>query len=680
MLAQITDALRRGDAAAALADARALAAAEPDNAAARHLLGVCLQRTGDLDGAREAFEQAIAAAPDHADYYFSLATLRLGQGDAPGAIRRLHEALQLDPNQLGAYVLLVHLAIGRGDVEEARRNLKLAQRVAEDHPQVKVAEGYVLQAQGDADGALRCFTAAATAAPDLAAAQLALGMAYLGRKVWPFAEQALANALALDPSRPPATLRALAEARRRQGKGAETLQVLGELLALEPDDLVARGLRAEILRETAPDAALADLDAILDRYPAHLPALAAAMPSLVDAGRGDDALRRVEAALALQPENDTLWRLRLDLSGRLGEDAKAMLDRWQEARPDSPDVLDLLAGYHDSRRETALAESYADRALALSPGLITSNLVKLADDLATDPERAVARTQRLLTGEQAATLGVSHRHTLHGWAGLAQDALGRHDEAAASWREMIRFIDSGRLPPPPPVPADAARSMPGTDAAAGGMLIVSPPGVRAEFLLRQIKPQLGPRLRMDRLQVPVSGDGFGSVRRPPGHPDAGTPTRWAETLRAVGLDPATTVDYFTFFDGYTLEAMRGARVIALLTDPRDALLNWMVHGSLQHFLFSDIVENSAGWLATVLEMLVDHHAAHPDMTHLLRLDVDPAAAAAELETLLGLAQPLPAVFGRGARFPTGHWRKYRTAFAKEFEMLAPVATRLGYVD
>ena len=639
MLAQITDALRRGDAAAALADARALAAAEPDNAAARHLLGVCLQRTGDLDGAREAFEQAIAAAPDHADYYFSLATLRLGQGDAPGAIRRLHEALQLDPNQLGAYVLLVHLAIGRGDVDEARRNLKLAQRVAEDHPQVKVAEGSVLQAQGDADGALRCFTAAATAAPDLAAAQLALGLAYLGRKVWPFAEQALA-----------------------------------------PDDLVARGLRAEILRETAPDAALADLDAILDRYPAHLPALAAAMPSLVDAGRGDDALRRVEAALALQPENDTLWRLRLDLSGRLGEDAKALLDRWQEARPDSPDVLDLLAGYHDSRRETALAESYADRALALSPGLITSNLVKLADDLATDPERAVARTQRLLTGEQAATLGASHRHTLHGWAGLAQDALGRHDEAAASWREMIRFIDSGRLPPPPPVPADAARSMPGTDAAAGGMLIVSPPGVRAEFLLRQIKPQLGPRLRMDRLQVPVSGDGFGSVRRPPGHPDAGTPTRWAETLRAVGLDPATTVDYFTFFDGYTLEAMRGARVIALLTDPRDALLNWMVHGSLQHFLFSDIVENSAGWLATVLEMLVDHHAAHPDMTHLLRLDVDPAAAAAELETLLGLAQPLPAVFGRGARFPTGHWRKYRTAFAKEFEMLAPVATRLGYVD
>ena len=61
MLAQITDALRRGDTAGALAAARALTAREPDNAAARHLLGVCLQRQGDLAGARAAFEQAIAA-------------------------------------------------------------------------------------------------------------------------------------------------------------------------------------------------------------------------------------------------------------------------------------------------------------------------------------------------------------------------------------------------------------------------------------------------------------------------------------------------------------------------------------------------------------------------------------------------------------------------------------------
>ena len=39
---------------------------------------------------------------------------------------------------------------------------------------------------------------------------------------------------------------------------------------------------------------------------------------------------------------------------------------------------------------------------------------------------------------------------------------------------------------------------------------------------------------------------------------------------------------------------------------------------------------------------------------------------------------LPGVMGRGTRFPTGHWRNYREAFAEEFARLAPVAARLGY--
>ena len=78
--------------------------------------------------------------------------------------------------------------------------------------------------------------------PNLAAAHLALGQALLARRMWPFAEQALSNALRLDPSRAPSTLRALVEARRRQGKAQETLDTLGELIA-------RRGLK----QTTGPD-------------------------------------------------------------------------------------------------------------------------------------------------------------------------------------------------------------------------------------------------------------------------------------------------------------------------------------------------------------------------------------------------------------------------------------------
>jgi hypothetical protein len=329
----------------------------------------------------------------------------------------------------------------------------------------------------------------------------------------------------------------------------------------------------------------------------------------------------------------------------------------------------MLAGYHQARGELALAETYADRALAQQPSLPASNAVKLREEFASDPALALARAERLLAGAVEPTT----RRTMLGWAGIALDALGRHDEAAARWREMIRQPVGNAMPPPPPVPASEAPA-----GTATGTLLVSPPGVRAEFLLRTIKPMLGPPMRLDRLQVMKSGDGFGSVRFAPGHPEAGNAARWRQALVDLGLDPATTVDYLTYFDGYTLEALRGARVIALLTDPRDALLNWMVHGSVQNFLFSNVVENSAGWLATVLEMLLDHRDAHPGEVHLVPLDRDAGDAASTLESLLALPQPLPALFGRGIRFPIGHWRRYRDAFAKEFAMLQDVAVRLGY--
>jgi tetratricopeptide (TPR) repeat protein len=671
MLAQITDALRRGDAATALSTARSFAAAEPTNPAAQHLLGVALLQNGDRAGARAAFEAALAVAPDRAEVYFSLANLHLAEGDSAAAVRRLHEALSLDPNQLGAYVLLLHLALARGDQDEAARQLKLAQRVDAEHPQVRVAEGYLAQARGDADTALKCFTAAATAAPTLAAAQLALGNAYLGRGMWPFAEQALANALALDGSRASTTLRALAEARRRQGKAKETLEILDELIAREPGDLGARSVRAEILSaEGELEAALGDQLQLLAQHPDHPRTVLLASAQLARTGRAENAVQVVEVALAKSPTIDELWRARLNVSGMIGEDPKPILDRWLDANPGSVNVLDVLAGYHQANGDAALAESYADRALAQNPALQASVSIKLDSELRDDPPAALARIEALLPGVSDPL----QRRTLLGWAGTVLDAMDRHAEAGARWNEMIRVPVPGQLPPPGPLPADTAPAGEGT-----GTLLWSPPGLRSEFVLRQLKEQLGPRLRLDRLNNPAAaGDGFGLLRFSPGHPEAGTAQRWRESLQSVGLDPATTVDWLPFVDGYTLQALQGARVIALLGDPRDLLLNWMVHGSVQGFMFSNEAVRSAQWLAATLEAIADYREAHPGRVHLVRLDRDAGKAATQLETLLELPQTLPALFGPGVRFPVGHWKKYRTTFAEAFAVLEPVAARLGY--
>ena len=669
MIVDIIEAMRRGDIAAALAAARDTLAAEPDNASAHHLLGVCLQQKGDLAGARQGFERALELAPDVAAHHFSLATLKLAEGDAAGAIRGLQDALVLDPNQLGAYVLLAHLALGRGDRAEAERNLRLAQRVNAEHPQVRVIEGYVAQAQGDGDKALKCFTAAAEADPNLAAAQLALGQAYLSRGMWPFAEQALVNALRLDNSRAPTTLRALVEARRRQGKAEETLATLDELIAIAPADPMARVLRSELLIDYGRDAdAVADLCAVLDAHPTQAPVLAQAVALLVRGGRPDEAKVRAEAALEKAPDQDELWKVRLNVAGMLGEEAKPVLDRWFKAMPQSAACLEMLSAYHDAQGQPEQAGQYADQALAINPELYTANLHKLRAEFRDDPALSLARAERLLAQAKDGPA----RRTLLGWRGLSLDALGRHAEAAGVWREMVRLPVPGQVLPPPAVPAGEAPA-----GKIDGLLLWSPPGVRAEFVLRQAKSQLGPKLRLDRIGSEADGDGYGVRRRAPGHPEAGTASRWEASLRAAGLDPAESRDWLPHVDAYTFATLGGAKVLVLLTDPRDALLNWMLHGSLQNYHFLPEISRSAQWLADVLEAVADE-AEVSGRIDLVRLDADAGEAAQRIEQALGLESPLPGVFGPGQRLPAGHWRHYRESLAEEFALLAPVAARLGY--
>lgn len=669
MIVDIIDAMRRGDLAAALSAARDTLAAEPDNAAAHHLLGVCLQQKGDLAGARAPMERALALAPDVAAHHFSLGTLALAEGNPAAGIGHLQDALGLDPNQIGAYVLLAHLALGRGDTAEAARQLRLAQRVNAEHPQVRVIEGYVAQAQGDGDRAIKCFTAAAEADPNLAAAQLALGQAYLARGMWPFAEQALANALRLDDSRAASTLRALVEARRRQGKAEETLEALDQLIEKVPADPMARVLRSEIRQEAGRRAeALDDLRVVLDRQPALAPVLAQATALLVQEGQAEEARTRVEAALAQATDQDDLWKVRLNLSGMLGEEARPVLARWQEAMPGSAACLEMLCGFHEAQGEMDQAEAFADQALAINPELYAANLFKLRVEHARAPEEALARAQRLL----AQAKEPSARRALLGWQAQAFDVLGRFEEAATTWCEMVRYPRPGQPLPPPVVPADVAPA-----GEVKGRLLWSLPGVRAEFVLRQAKEQLGPKLRLDRIGDDSASDGFGVRRFSPGHALAGTAERWQEALRAAGLDPDDTFDWLPHLDPYTLAALGGAPVLVLTIDPRDALLNWLVHGSLQNLHFLSGIDHSAQWLALVLGAVADEAEVSGRIT-LVRLDGDAGEAAQQVEQFLGLSTPLPGVFGTGARLPAGHWRKYREVLAAEFAMLAPVAQRLGY--
>ncbi|WP_146907579.1 tetratricopeptide repeat protein [Arenimonas daejeonensis] len=538
-----------------------------------------------------------------------------------------------------------------------------------EHPQVLLAEGYVAQVGGDAERAIKAFTAAAQANPELAGAQHALGMAYVGRGLWPFAEQAFNNALALEPENPGA-LRALAETCRHQGKHDEAMVALDRLLALHPDDIFARAMRAHLRQaQGKDDEALADMLSLLDAQPTVARVLESALPLLVQRRRNDEALARIEAALSLAPGKDRLWTARLWLSGVRQEEPLALLQRWNAAVPDSAACLEYLAEYHEVTGNTAQAAAFADQALARDPNRFGSRLVKLRIGFTADPEATLAQARAMAPLARTP----KEQRLAYVWQGLALDQMGRHPAAAACWREMVRGIVSA-FPLPQPQPADAA---PAGDTG-GGALLWSPAGLRLDSLLPVLQRQLGARLQLDRIGQMVRGDGFGLARRAAGHPEAGDANKWRAALEKRGLDPATVVDWIPQIDGYTLAALRGARLVAVVADPRDVFLSWMVQGSTQDYIFPAATDRSAEWLAQGLEALAAHRDAAPDQVTLVHMDRDAGAAGAALEQALGLAQPLSAVSTGTLRFSPGHWRKYRESFAAEFARLAPVAERLGY--
>lgn len=673
MLADITEALGRGDTAAALAHARDLLAQEPGNAQAHQLLGVALQRTGDVRGARAAFERAVELAPDQAEHRVSLASMQLASGEREPALRLLAEAVQLNPNLLVAYVLLAQDALANGNIDEAERNLRLAQRIAPAHPQVLVIEGYVSDARGQPDHSLKAFTRAVQAAPKSPTAQLAMGRAYMARGMWPFAEQAFANALANDAAYAYTTVQLLVRARVAQGKEDEAFQAVDEALARRPGDVALHALRGQMHLDLGRVAtALEDFSAVLDAQPAALPVLETMIPLMVQSGRGAEVLARAEAAVAAAPGNDGAWRLLHQATVATvatGGDPLAVLARWREALPGSLACLEVNAIHEESRGNFEAALRLADEALARNPELFTSNLIKAREEARSAPEAALARLQGMLDKATADPVRRVIEHAL----GTVLDLMGRHAEAAERFRAMLRLPVEQPVPLPNVLPASE-----GTAGSAGSSFLWTITGLDARHLLGTLKSRLGIQLCTDRIGNLIAPDGFGVLRFEPGHPEAGSAERWRQWREAQGLDPAKIVDWMPHVDAQSLAALGDSRWLAVLVDPRDAFLNWMVRGAFQGYAFPAEPAMAAEWLARTLESLADLGEREPGKLVLVHLDQDAAVAAETLEKALGLSEPLPSLVGRDLRFPAGHWRHYLPSFEAEFARLGAVAQRLGY--
>jgi predicted Zn-dependent protease len=682
----IIDALRRGDAAAALAAARAAVDTQPQDPNAHRLLASALRLGGERDTALAALDAAIDLAPDDANLHLERASLLLDGRQLGEAEAALARTVGLDPNQFPAYILQAQLAIGRGDLDEADRVARTAARIAPDHPQVAAVEGTLALRKGDADRALSILSQASERAPEESLLRHALGFAYIAKGHYAFAEQAFRSLLEKHPSHP---LRAMvADLVRRQGRPGEAADELMPLLDGETATPALKRLVAEMELEAGRnDAALVRLKEALAEQPDDRRIVAAITEAWRRLGAADDARATLESLLETHPAQPDLWYARLLFEEFSGDAAREVVERWLAAMPDFVPALEARATIHQQAGEGDQAEAIAQRITELQPGHSGAELRVIDGLMRSDPDAAVSRVESLLARAKDDNVKRMLRQLL----GRTFDAAGQYDAAAATWAELHAEAVSKRLPLPPT--ADAPEAWPPIAAkpeqAPGVAFLWGAPGSLVERLA----------LTLDHSRMPLLADRLAS--QPPKDPlqRYGTATslvdgtldasfminQWRATLPARGVNDGRVIDWLLWWDNALLLALRPhlpeAALLFAIRDPRDMLLDWLAHGAPVPFALES-PEAAAGWMARVLGQIADLRDEALFPHHLIRLDDianDTAALAKSLGDALSVEVPaLPDGTQGPDRFVPGHWRKYSEALATAFDALAPVAERLGY--
>lgn len=696
----IMAALQGGDHAGAAAAARDLLAREPDNTEALHLLALASRQLGDIEAAGDAIERAVTLAPENANYQITRAMIATQRHDASSARDAFDAALKQDPNQLVAYVGLAQIALATRDLAAAEQHLRYAERLQPDHPQVVTIGAQLALARGEPQLALGMLGRAADAAPNDILVQGTYGLALLSQRHFAFAEQALRKAIGIAPQtrglRHGLIQALIAQKRLREAEAeADALIALGmasaQSLMLKGQLAAARGARAE---------AEPHLLRALELQPNLLVALDALLRLWVPAGERERAEACVESLLERSPRNDGLWAALLELQRANPQRAVRTTLRWQEARPDHAHANELAAQVCESERDFGRANELAALALSLDPKRVRSELVlarsELREGRATD---ARARIERLLEAPPPAL-----RRTLLGWLGRACDLAGDAEAAVAAWRAGQALIEGATAPPAFVLPdaalaaaTDAALEQRGAaDPAAAPRLLWGAPGSGVERVVDLLSGRDDVRVLLDRFGASTRNDGFR-----PGHLQrkrAGTPEQQAARFAKEWRDglmyaraSAQDIDWLPHLDARVLPPLLGglpdARLVVVLRDPRDMLLNWLGFGTPHGHAFGDPVA-SARWLALALEQfLFARERRDPSLlvVRMRELEEAPARVAAEIAQFTGGTVPNLEIWERGRlglgdlprSFAPGHWRQYETALGAAFDVLEPVAARLG---
>src|SRR5271166_4791570 len=355
-----------------------------------------LRRLRRFQEADEFATDAIRRLPHCPLLHVEHAWVASDQDQEDEAVTRVERALAIDPRNATALRDRIQFLRWGRRFEEAEQAVMAAIELRPDDPDIHAAAAVLWAGLERYDSALSSIERALAIDPRNATAlRDRIQFLRLARR-FEQAEQAAAQAIELRPDDPDIHA-AAAWVASNQDQQDEAVTRVERALAIDPRNATALRSRIQFLRlarrfEQAEQAATAAIELRPDDPDIHTTAAWVAS----DQDQQDEAVTRVERALAIDPRNATALRSRIEVLrlARRFEQAEQAATAAIELRPDHPDIHTTAAWVASDQDQQDEAVTRVERALAIDP----RNATALRDRI-----QFLRLARRFEQAEQAAT-------------------------------------------------------------------------------------------------------------------------------------------------------------------------------------------------------------------------------------------------------------------------------------
>ena len=398
----------------------------------RFALADMLIEEGDLERAEE-----VAASLKEPSYRHLLrGAILLEQGDPKGALEKLEAGLRLWPNNAGARYMAGRAAQALGDRKRALAEYREAVRVGENETDAALRMAEIHFNLGQYVPALQFAERQIKKRPFVEpAAHVIAARSAAALKQYQRAEKILENLGAKDPDSRTALVELATIRRKREGPEA-ALEILSKsgLDFTDPVHIEAlRGLVGDYLALSQGEEALKRMSAAVSAHPESAALLDLQARVMLRLGRTDGVRELLEKALGVEnefaPALETLGNM-ARTSGEL-DAALALFERAAASDPDSAEYVYLGAQTLAMKGETERAKQRLEETLRVDPGHAQANndLAWLLASTDSDLERALELAQVAVRVKR----GADTLDTL----GFVQLRKGNADEAVSALSKAL---------------------------------------------------------------------------------------------------------------------------------------------------------------------------------------------------------------------------------------------------